>query len=211
MTASASHPLAGGSERPPPWLVRGRRPSAAVGRGAEATRRGDPPRGVDAEWPGRRHVGAPPLHHDPVLLQPLGQATRHLAHVGRMPERGVAGAVGEELRPRTVQVGLRYVDLDALAGAWVAPEDKLPRAADRPGPRRQKAPGLPYRSSMQEGNMQPAPDEVFSVTLPSRDVPPAGAPTAGRLGRALDTAPHGIAAEADPCPRPPRREGATAP
>ncbi len=49
------------------------------------------------------------------------------------------------------------------------------------------------------------------MTLPSRDAPPAGGPTAGRLGRALDTAAHGIAAEADPYPRPPRREGATTP
>lgn len=43
---------------------------------------------------------------------------------------------------------------------------------------------------------------------PLKDVPPADAPTPSRVGRPLDTVPHGIAAEADPYPR---REGATAP
>ncbi len=46
---------------------------------------------------------------------------------------------------------------------------------------------------------------------PFQDVPPADAPTASRVGRPLDTAPHDIAAKADPYPRPPRREGATTP
>ncbi len=55
---------------------------------------------------------------------------------------------------------------------------------------------------MQFRNIKPAPDEVFSVALPLQDVPPAGAPTASRLGRLLDTALHGIAAGTDPYPRP---------